>query len=99
MLYMRVSQKTIDILTNLVRIHFGENAEMRLFGSRTDDLARGGDIDIQVVAPDATYRDEVSFLVDVERQLDERVDLRVQRGEKLLIDEIAHKEGVLLNGR
>lgn len=99
MLPMRVSQKTIDILTNLARIHFGEDAQVRLFGSRTNDLARGGDIDIQVVAPDSTYRDEVSFLVDVERLLDERVDLRVQRGEMLLIDEIARKEGVLLNGR
>ena len=95
---MRVSRKTIDILTNLARIHFGEAAQVRLFGSRTNDSARGGDIDIQVIAPDSTYRDEVSFLVDVERQLDERVDLRVQRGEKLLIDEIACKEGVLLNG-
>ena len=95
---MRISDSTIAILTSLSRKYFGENAELRLFGSRTNDKARGGDIDIQVIAPSATFRDEISFLAEVAQQLDERVDLRVQRNEKLLIDEIAMKNGVLLNG-
>lgn len=96
---MRVSKETVAVLTDIARTHFGESAEVRLFGSRTKDNARGGDIDIQVIAPSSTYRDEISFLVEVERRLDERVDLRVQRAEKLLIDEIAYKEGILLDGR
>ncbi len=95
---MRLSVNTITILTNLVKKHFGETTEVRLFGSRMDDSARGGDIDLQVFAPNSTYQDEFAFLVDVERHLDERVDLRVQRGEPLLIDKIAHKTGVLLRG-
>ncbi|MDP2851284.1 MAG: nucleotidyltransferase domain-containing protein [Sulfuricurvum sp.] len=96
---MRISSQTVSVLTELARAHFGASASIRLFGSRTNDLVRGGDIDIQIVAPGSTYRDEIAFLVEVERRLDERVDLRVQRESPLLIDEIAHQEGVLLNGR
>lgn len=95
---MRVSGKTVSILIDLARRYFGESAQVRLFGSRTNDQARGGDIDVQIIAPNSIYRDEIAFLVEVERQLDERVDVRVERGDRLLIDEIARKEGVLLNG-
>ncbi len=95
---MRISDQTVKILTALAKVHFGENAQVRLFGSRTDDSVRGGDIDIHIIAPDSSYRDEIAFLVDVEEQLDERVDLRVQRKEPLLIDEIAVRKGVVLRG-
>lgn len=95
---MRLSTTAIAVLTELARKHFGEAAEVRLFGSRTDDSLRGGDIDIHVIAPASTFRDEISFLVDVERLLDERVDLRVQCGAPLLIDKIATDDGILLNG-
>lgn len=96
---MRISPQTVAVLTELAKTHFGESAQVRLFGSRADDHARGGDIDLQIIAPDSTYRDEVAFLVDVERCLDERVDVRVQRADPMLIDEIACKKGILLNGR
>ena len=95
---MRLSDKTVSILVDLANKHFGETAELRLFGSRVDDSALGGDIDLHVVAPNSTYRDEIYFLVDVEAHLNERVDIRVQLGEPLLIDKIALKNGILLNG-
>jgi hypothetical protein len=95
---MRISAEKIAVLTALVSTHFGRDARLRLFGSRVDDRQRGGDIDLHVIAPQASYRDEVAFLVDVERLLDERVDIRVQRGDPLLIDKIARDEGVSLSG-
>lgn len=95
---MRLTDETIALITKLAKLHFGESAEIRLFGSRADDGARGGDIDLHVVAPSSSYRDEIAFLVDVEGRLDERVDLRVQRGEQLLIDRIARKNGIMLHG-
>lgn len=95
---MRISNSTVATLIRLSQKHFGEDAALRLFGSRVNDAARGGDIDIQVTAPNATFQDEVAFLAEVDEELDERVDLRVQRGEKLLIDEIARESGVLLRG-
>ncbi len=95
---MRISQASIATLTALSQKYFGEDAPLRLFGSRLNDQARGGDIDIQIVAPHATFQDEILFLAEADQQLDERIDLRVQRAEQLLIDEIALKHGVLLNG-
>ena len=95
---MRISDSTFAILTSLSQKHFGEYAQLRLFGSRVNDNARGGDIDIHVIAPGATFRDEVAFLTDVNAHLDERVDLRVQRTDKLLIDDIALERGVVLRG-
>ena len=95
---MRVSENTRSILIELAKKHFGEDAPVRLFGSRTNDNARGGDIDIHIVAPNSSFQDEIAFLADVEQFLDERVDLRVQRESRQLIDEIAIEEGILLHG-
>lgn len=96
---MRISDRTAEILIKLAKAHFGDAAQVRLFGSRIDDQAKGGDIDIQIIAPESSYRDEISFLVAVEKELDERVDVRVQRGSKLLIDEQTIQKGVLLHGQ
>ncbi|MET3120442.1 hypothetical protein AAKU67_000020 [Oxalobacteraceae bacterium GrIS 2.11] len=95
---MRISDKTAHVLTSLAKKYFGADAPVRLFGSRTNDHVRGGDIDIHIIAPNSTFRDEISFLAEVERQLDERVDLRVLRESTLLIDEVAISEGILLHG-
>ena len=96
---MRISDSTATTLAQLSRKHFGESAVVRLFGSRLNDSTRGGDIDIQVVAPGSSFRDEVAFLADVGLYLDERVDIRVQRGDAELIDQIAMQYGVPLHDR
>lgn len=43
---MRPSQEAIDVILSAVRDLAGSNARLRLFGSRVDDAARGGDIDL-----------------------------------------------------
>ena len=95
---MRISEQTANILTSLAKKHFGDDAPVRLFGSRTNDNVRGGDIDIHIIAPKSSFRDELSFLAEVEGQLDERVDLRVLRDVTLFIDQVAINEGILLHG-
>ncbi|MEJ5209723.1 hypothetical protein [Denitratimonas sp. CY0512] len=43
---MRLSQEHIRVLKRLAEEEAGPSARLRLFGSRLDDAARGGDVDL-----------------------------------------------------
>ena len=43
---MRLSPNAAKIIHNAVHTHFGDDAEVWLFGSRVDDSRKGGDIDL-----------------------------------------------------
>ena len=45
---MRLDPATIPLLIGEARAVFGDNAELWLFGSRVNDAAKGGDIDLYV---------------------------------------------------
>lgn len=48
---MRLTEFQRESLKQAAKVHFGEEATVRLFGSRIDDHARGGDIDLLVESP------------------------------------------------
>jgi len=48
---MRLKPYQIEIIRQAVTDLAGEDAQVRLFGSQTDDNARGGDIDLMVEVP------------------------------------------------
>ena len=45
---MRLDKHTCQIIQEEVAYQFGTRSVVRLFGSRTDDLQRGGDIDLLI---------------------------------------------------
>lgn len=79
---MRLSDEQRRVIKLAVRACFGADAAVRLFGSRTDDSKRGGDIDLLIntslADPDAVARAEIAFKVQVQRALGEqRIDVLV----------------------
>ncbi|MGM0477528.1 MAG: nucleotidyltransferase domain-containing protein [Pseudomonadota bacterium] len=47
---MRLSERNRAIIRDTVREVVGEEADVHLFGSRTDDTGRGGDIDLLITS-------------------------------------------------
>lgn len=99
---MRLSQREVDAIKASVNKVFGESAQVRLFGSRTDDSARGGDIDLMVSVghPVDNPAWACSRLeADIMRKLGERkIDtlLRAPGMKESPIHEIAQEQGILL---
>lgn len=48
---MRLSTDQQCRIQHLVRAHLGCDAQVAVFGSRTDDAKRGGDVDLFIEAP------------------------------------------------
>jgi len=82
---MRLNPDEREAIHEAVRQAFGAEARVRLFGSRLNDLARGGDIDLHIEAPGTP--DE---LMDAELRLATR--LQRARGERR-IDLVVHPAG------
>ena len=79
-LLMRLNQHQIDTLKRIGSEVFGTKAKLMLFGSRTNDNRRGGDIDLYVTGMDQTpeqlFDAKLDFLVKAKRALGEqRIDV------------------------
>jgi predicted nucleotidyltransferase len=82
---MRLTAAQQEMIVDAFRKTFRSGARLFLFGSRTDDSLRGGDIDLCVETdPDATWDALVplrqSFQVELLKRLgDRRIDIVVKR--------------------
>ncbi|MBB4152295.1 hypothetical protein GGQ80_000171 [Sphingomonas jinjuensis] len=98
---MRLDSHLADAIKLAAIEVFGDDVIVRLFGSRTDDDRRGGDIDLHVTAdPAAADIDhEVRFRALMWKALDEeQIDVVVAaRGrDDRWIDRAAIREGIVL---
>ena len=101
---MRLTETQQEALHTACRRHFGEAAALWLFGSRADDRARGGDIDLYLETPetdsDKLMAAKLAFLVALDRELGEqKIDLVIRRlgdQEEQPIHRIARSTGVRL---
>lgn len=99
---MRLNPTQIAAIRQSVVEAFGEGTEVWLFGSRTDDTKRGGDIDLLVVprplAAEERMLRKIRLLTQLERRLGERkVDVVVEKpGDERLIVRVAHDSGIRL---
>ena len=98
---MRLSSHEVATIKATAAEVFGADAVVRLFGSRVDDDARGGDIDLHIQArpPNATIKHEVRFRSELWKRLDEpQVDVVLTAHGKAprWIDRAALRKGIML---
>lgn len=103
---MRLSEFQKKAILESVAEEFGEEAKVYLFGSRVDNSAKGGDIDLFVEVPEPveiTVRKKMNVLGKIQRKIgDQKIDLillhpdEVKREDVPLIVKNARSQGVLL---
>lgn len=96
---MRVSDNEISIIKNSIR-KYSDDASIFLFGSRTDDKKKGGDIDIFIdTNTPISLKEKIKILTDIEISgLLRKVDLIIKNpnSSDQPIYTTAKKEGILL---
>ena len=83
---MRLSEFEIESIKNLAGHHFGTDVQVFLFGSRTNNLQRGGDIDLFIRNPNGAHlntRTKINFITDLILQIGEqRIDVILDNQDK-----------------
>ncbi|PXX95629.1 nucleotidyltransferase domain-containing protein [Halomonas sp. LBP4] len=100
---MRLSERDREVIVQVLKRHFGDASRIWLFGSRVDDQARGGDIDLYI-EPECQGADEIveaklESLVELHQRLgDQQIDLVICRRHRpdLPIHRVARETGVAL---
>lgn len=101
---MRLTRTQLDAISETFVAHFLPEDRIWLFGSRVDELQRGGDIDfyIETHYDNATLVTEkkISFLRDLKKRIgDQKIDVVINilnQGKKLRIYDEAKNTGVQL---
>ncbi len=94
---MRLSPYEIKTIKDTV-VHYYSTAEVYLFGSRTDDNARGGDYDLLVLSQQISFNDKLSLRIDLKGRLgNHKIDLLLTKALDTAFARMAKNEGILLN--
>ena len=93
---MRLSESESRIITHAVAVK-DPDAVVYLFGSRADDAAKGGDIDLLVLSGKIGLMDKLDILAELHGQLGEqKIDFVVYPDLSRPFAQLAASEGVRL---
>jgi len=94
---MRLTPRQRQVILTSAARYFGARARVWLFGSRTDDRRRGGDVDLYIEPEHSDLIAELRCKAQLEEALDLHVDLVVRRpGPDRPIEKIARGAGIRL---
>ncbi len=94
---IRLTPKEIAIISDTI-YGFDKNANIFLFGSRTDTSKRGGDIDLLIVSDKIFYEERRKIKLELVKKLgDRKIDLIISDNPyKNNFTQYAYKHGVKL---
>lgn len=96
---MRLTEYQAEVIKKNCQMVFGEQTQVYLFGSRTDDNRRGGDIDLYIipVSHENLLEKELSLTARLQQQLgDQRIDIILSRDKSRPIEQQAIQTGIKL---
>jgi len=93
---VRLSEHEIATIKAVVT-GYDPAAQVYLFGSRTDDSKRGGDIDLLLLSPRLGYKEKRAIRMDLHRLLGEqKIDIVIAEDDCKPFVKIALAEGIKL---
>lgn len=93
---MRLSEREKNSILEVVNRKDPE-AEVYLFGSRVDDKARGGDIDILIISKKLDFSDKIDIKLELYKRIGEqKIDIIIDQGFKRPFTRLVSKEGLRL---
>ena len=95
---MRLTDDEIIAIKTSFATAFGEG-DVHVFGSRVDNDARGGDIDLYLCPKvvDNEFKQKIDFLVELKGMIGEqKIDVVVARDSERLIEREARRTGIRL---
>ncbi len=93
---MRLKNDEIMAIKNCIS-SLDENAEVYLFGSRTEDVAKGGDIDLLIMSKVLGYNDTIRIRKTLYEMLEEqKIHIIIAQDTTDPFVKMAYREGVLL---
>jgi predicted nucleotidyltransferase len=99
---MRLKKSEIDAIKEVTRTIFGEKSTVSLFGSRTNDNKKGGDIDLfiqcnLILSRSELYRLKILFLVRIKEIIgDQKIDVIIDGLQSKKICNVIHEEAIQL---
>jgi predicted nucleotidyltransferase len=99
---MRITPAEAKAIKETANAVFGERVAVWLFGSRTDDALKGGDIDLYIELPveDYNYTKKLHFWCELIKRLgDQKIDIVINKigaSGHLPIHDVARVKGVKL---
>ena len=93
---MRLNNREIKIIKEIV-MRLDKDAKIYLFGSRTDDKAKGGDIDLLIISQKFNYDDSITARQNLYEKLGEqKIHIIIKKDINDPFSKIAYSEGILL---
>ena len=93
---MRLSKVEIEAIHEVV-YKLDPHSKIRLFGSRVNDNARGGDIDLLIISHILTYRDKLLIRSRIKERLGNRkIDIIITKKADTIFIQHALNNSVLL---